>query len=226
MSNSIQQQMRAVGTMTPMRAALYAALDAFVAVDAAYDAAEEKAEIDATWAAREAAGATVERMREALRESDESCAYVLEDPDSGITHAIMANGDESAAFAAREWAHDGDWDTSEGTIWVDVRVYAEWNGPDSYHERVTTQIDPDEPKCEGSEHEWSSAHDLVGGIIENPGVWGNGGGVRMSECCVICGCRRMTNTWVTRPDTGEQGLTSVSYEPGYYSEQIAARAAS
>jgi hypothetical protein len=57
---------------------------------------------------------------------------------------------------------------------------------------------------------------LVGGIEENPGVWGHGGGVVINEACVRCGCGRTTDTWAQDPSTGRQGLESVAYEEGAY----------
>jgi hypothetical protein len=36
-----------------------------------------------------------------------------------------------------------------------------------------------------------------------------------------CGCGRKVDTWAQDQQTGEQGLESVSYEPGKYSHAIA-----
>jgi hypothetical protein len=35
-----------------------------------------------------------------------------------------------------------------------------------------------------------------------------------------CGCERTTDTWAQNPETGEQGLQSVSYEEGKYADEI------
>ncbi len=81
--------------------------------------------------------------------------------------------------------------------------------------RVT--IDPDEPDCVGGDgHAWASPVKLVGGIKENPGCWGHGGGVIIDEACLRCGCRRQTDTWAQDPTDGTQGLRSVEYAPGHY----------
>lgn len=78
--------------------------------------------------------------------------------------------------------------------------------------KETVAIDPDEPKCKrGHEHEWCAPLEVVGGIPENPGVWGHGGGVLIHEVCRHCGWYRTTDTWATRPDNGAQGLRSVEY---------------
>lgn len=78
---------------------------------------------------------------------------------------------------------------------------------------IDIAIDPIEPGCEEwHEHDWYSPHDIVGGLEENPGVFGHGGGVIIVEICRHCGCRRTTDTWAQRPDTGKQGLRSIQYE--------------
>lgn len=79
------------------------------------------------------------------------------------------------------------------------------------HDQYTVTREPDECGCSGDEHDWRSPLSVVGGIAENPGVWGNGGGVIITEVCRHCGCYRVTDTWAQRPDNGMQGLTSVEY---------------
>lgn len=84
-------------------------------------------------------------------------------------------------------------------------------------ESVTVAVDPDEPPCRaGHQHDWQSPHAIVGGSAENPGVRGHGGGVIITEACMVCGCGRRTDTWAANPATGEQGLESVTYCPGEY----------
>lgn len=104
------------------------------------------------------------------------------------------------------------------TMWIDVRAYNVDDEDDASSATVTLQ--PDEPACvDGTEHDWQSPYEIVGGLKENPGVWGNGGGVKITECCMNCGCARVTNTWAQRPDTGQQGLRSISYEEGRFELQ-------
>lgn len=80
-------------------------------------------------------------------------------------------------------------------------------------ESHTIAIEPDEPDCEdGHEHDWRSPYSVLGGVKENPGVWGNGGGVLLKEVCAHCGTYRITDTWAQCPSTGEQGLHSTAYE--------------
>jgi hypothetical protein len=108
----------------------------------------------------------------------------------------------------------------EETLWIDVRVYNIDDEDDASSATVT--LNPDEPPCSDDEsHDWQSPFEIVGGIKENPGVWGHGGGVVITECCTNCGCARVTDTWAQRRDTGEQGLRSVSYEEGRFSEDLA-----
>lgn len=92
-------------------------------------------------------------------------------------------------------------------------------------ETRTFALPPDEPPCTADAHEWSDDHDLVGGLPENPGVWGHGGGVRIHTACVHCGCGKIVDTWASHPLTGEQGLTATTYEPDTYTAQLAARQA-
>jgi hypothetical protein len=134
---------------------------------------------------------------------------------SGVELEIKAASDEAAKEEARDWARDGDWDV-QSTIWVSVRVL-DADGEDV--DDVTVEINPPEPKCSSAEgHDWQSPIEIVGGIEENPGVWGHGGGVKIYVVCMRCGCGRITDTWAQDSDTGRQGLTSVEYDTARYVE--------
>jgi hypothetical protein len=123
---------------------------------------------------------------------------------------------------ANEWLETGDWDTSGGTLYL----HARWSLMDADGKEVadgsaSATIQPSEPKCTSREgHDWQSPHGIVGGIKENPGVWGHGGGVKITEVCLRCGCGRHTDTWAQDPTTGKQGLESVSYEAGEFADEI------
>jgi hypothetical protein len=136
------------------------------------------------------------------------------------THYPLA---DSAKEAAQELVDDSGIDAADGkTTWVNVEVnktviYQDRLGDiyelaigSTYH---TIAIDPDEPECidEYTEHDWESPHELLGGLKENPGVQGHGGGVVITEVCAHCGMYRDTDTWAQNPENGEQGLTSVEY---------------
>jgi hypothetical protein len=122
--------------------------------------------------------------------------------------------------AAKEYVEDGDWgDDQSKSDWIDVYAWYRWTlgdvQIDEARECFSVEIKPEEPNCtEEDEHDWCSPFEVVGGIKENPGVWGKGGGVIIHEVCRHCGCLKTTDTWAQRQDTGEQGFTSVQYDDG------------
>src|SRR5690606_1602198 len=68
-----------------------------------------------------------------------------------------------------------------------------------------------EPECaDDQDHDWQSPHEVLGGLEENPGVQGHGGGVIIREVCAHCGKYKITDTWANHG--GQQGFTSVKYE--------------
>jgi len=168
----------------------------------------------------DAADTVLDAAREALVDSD--CPREWELREDGHEYATETASSAAVALAmARENVDRGNYNDTEGTIWIDVNVSCKETGES---ESDTVQLDEDEPDCEsdGGVHNWQSPIELVGGIKENPGCWGHGGGVIITEVCMHCGCKKTTDTWAQRPDTGEQGLTSVSYETGAFTaEEIA-----
>lgn len=108
--------------------------------------------------------------------------------------------------------------TFDSTIWCDYWVRNE-NDPDDCS-KFTLSFDPKPPKCTEKEHDWQSPYEILGGLKENSGVWGNGGGVNIIEVCMNCGCGKHTNTWAQRYDTGEQGLVSVRYEEDEFLDDL------
>jgi len=122
---------------------------------------------------------------------------------------------ETALEAAQEYVDDGDWNPIESTSWI--TVYVQQIGPDGEEigERNvhTIAIEPQEPDCSHDDgHDWQSPYEVLGGLKENPGVWGKGGGVVVTEVCAHCGQYRITDSWAQNRETGEQGLTSTEYE--------------
>ncbi len=145
------------------------------------------------------------------------------DGGNGGEETIQADSLKDAIRQAREWADEGDWSNACGieegdgpsTIWVDLSVSR--HGEELHYERY--QIDPPEPDCTSDKgHDWQSPIQVVGGIEENPGVQGHGGGVVIHEVCVHCGYARITDTWAQDMETGEQGLNSVSYSEDLHRE--------
>jgi hypothetical protein len=162
--------------------------------------------------------------------TDENSVLV---PLPNVTHADDGNAelmypDTTAEDAANEYIESGDWGDRDETQWIKVYTWIE--GIDAKGEIVRINdesylitLDPIEPDCDGDqEHDWQSPYEIVGGIKENPGVWGHGGGVTITEVCIHCGCERFTDTWAQNPETGEQGLTSVAYTEGKYADEVSA----
>jgi hypothetical protein len=128
--------------------------------------------------------------------------------DLGDT-VIEAESMEAAVKLATEWVRAGDWGEFQKTKWVDFSIQEQ--GSD-HHDEYTVTIDPKEPECaEDCTHEWVIPIEVVGGVKENPGVYGHGGGVTMTSICKHCGWYRIIDTWAQRPDNGEQGLEGTEY---------------
>lgn len=132
----------------------------------------------------------------------------------------------TAYEAAKEVFYTGHWsEPSNTTEWVHIRVYKERYTLTDEGELTVEYFDDETHKfeldpepfcrseyCSPDEHVWARPFEVVGGIKENPGVWGHGGGAVYREVCKHCGMYRVTNTWAQDPVDGEQGLTSVTYE--------------
>ena len=80
-------------------------------------------------------------------------------------------------------------------------------------------VDEAEPDCRQSPyhdphpngHDWTATRAVEGGLEENPGVFGNGGGVVIHTHCTRCPATRTEDTWATDPSDGSQGHTVVTY---------------
>jgi len=137
--------------------------------------------------------------------------FLLKHPEIPREWSLRCDGVEvetiesPAGLPLRDAMHQVDvgcYDTSTGPVWVDVYARCEATGET---ERVTIQVDQDEPVCSDEhDHEWVDA-----------GVQGHGGGVLITEQCQHCGAKKVTDTWDQRPDTGEQGFTTVRYPQQY-----------
>jgi hypothetical protein len=168
--------------------------------------------------------AEVERLRSLALASGEQHAYRRTiDGGYGGDEIVRAESLAEAMDEAEEWARDGYWDTSHGTIWVT------WSVEDLLTEESTSAkitIDPDEPDClpESAGHRWDNPVEIVGGSERSPGVYSSGGGVTCTDVCMICGCARVVDTWAQDRYDGEQGLESVSYDPGRWADEVQALA--
>lgn len=138
--------------------------------------------------------------------------YIADDGNAEVDYALV----NSLKEAAQNYAEDSDYGDIKSTIWCTVYAWKRWTLGDVTldEERAEFQIaiDPEEPECSESTHEWVTPFSVLGGVKENPGVQGHGGGVIYKEICKHCGYLKVTDTWAQNPENGQQGLTSIRYE--------------
>jgi hypothetical protein len=130
--------------------------------------------------------------------SENTKGWWADDGSGGPLHYPEAT---TAREAAEEYC-DCDWDGYVGPILVLCwREDEDGERLDECSHEVLIECSP--PDCaEGCAHDWQAPHIVVGGIEENPGVYGSGGGVRYTEVCPHCGTYKKGDTWATGP-TGE-----------------------
>lgn len=121
---------------------------------------------------------------------------------------------DDAEGAAYDYVDESGYPDVESTVWHKIYTWrCSATGARIDEASFKVPQDPPEPPCEGDEeHEWAAPHHIVGGLKDNPGVFGSGGGVRIHEVCEKCCTHRHTNTWAYDPEDGEEGLESVRYE--------------
>lgn len=136
--------------------------------------------------------------------------------ESGHEENLQATTLEDARDEARQLLRDGDWSIGlaehQRTIYPDAKILVEdADGEREIVDRVSVAIEPEPPKCEHDDgHDWQSPLEVVGGIEENPGCWGHGGGVIIREVCARCGRYRVTDTW--DQSQGPDPVETVHYE--------------
>lgn len=149
-----------------------------------------------------------------------SAQYTMAEDGNNAWETIQADSLDDAKKQLHDWARDSDWNMDEWdatTIQVDYALYAgKWEPGDdaepAYEYRHT--FHPDEPACidTNTEHDWTSSVKTEGGLKENPGVFGHGGGVIIHDHCRHCGVQRTQDTWAQDPTTGSVlDCTAVSY---------------
>lgn len=154
------------------------------------------------------AEAALEAAMAALLKSDEPKTYEVHLNDGGGDDSITAASLREAMDQWETWAQGGDYGDPSSTIWVHGAVEDEAG---EFHP-ASVEIDPEEPSCEDDlEHDWRAEVGVVGGLAENTGVFGHGGGVVITAHCAHCGLYRETDTWAQDPETGEQGLRAIRY---------------
>ncbi len=138
--------------------------------------------------------------------------------EDGYSERFDAATEDAARDHALSVMADAEFDTSEGTVWYRGHLF-EIETDDDGDERaeniayLTYTFEPSEPDCErGQEHDWKAPHSVVGGIKDNPGVHGHGGGVIIREVCAHCGAYKVIDTWAQDMSNGQEGLHSVAYE--------------
>ena len=112
----------------------------------------------------------------------------------------------SAQAAAEEFAEG--WEPERATWWLTVSVWRLQDGEVVDQQDIKVPIHPAEPRCVEPTHDWQPG---PGGLEEDPGVFGHGGGVVIITQCRHCGLERREDTWAQDPATGEQGLRSIAY---------------
>jgi hypothetical protein len=151
--------------------------------------------------------------------SDEPHTFTLRDPAS-VSWEVTATPRTYRDVARRSVlaGNDGSADSAGSTWWETVTISL---ADGTEYDTLEVAHEPTEPPCaDDHEHDWSAPHWLLGGLKENPGVVGHGGGVLCSEVCGHCGCLRVTDTWAQDRQTGRQGLTSVAYKPGHHADDL------
>lgn len=137
--------------------------------------------------------------------------YGLSECGQHYDYIWAASIDDALAVAVRNFNSDA-YPMGEGseTTWIDIQVC------DMLTEETAStemEIDPPEPECTEGEHDWRSPYSVLGGLRENPGVWGHGAGVIIKTVCAHCGAYMIRDTWAQRPDNGVEGYESVAYQP-------------
>ena len=135
----------------------------------------------------------------------------------GGSEIVRARSLAAVIRRARKWC-DEDWSTveEEDVIYAHIDIYRldHPSDPDAWAVHSEhRQVGMTAPDCIGDEeHDWQAPYEIVGGITENPGCWGDGGGVRCRAVCALCGAYRQSGNWGQCMEDGVQGLDWESYE--------------
>jgi len=89
---------------------------------------------------------------------------------------------------------------------------------------VSGCLDGEEPDCEdGHSHDWQTPHSVLGGLGENPGVWGAGAGIISREVCAHCGAYRVYESHRQDGSGGYHAATSYEDSDDASETWVAAR---
>lgn len=91
------------------------------------------------------------------------------------------------------------WEAETG-LWLDLEARGPYtiaieDEDGEWLAEATGIIGPPIPDGISNDTEWKSPHHIVGGLKENPGVFGSGGGVVITEIDPATGVTRTTHTW-------------------------------
>jgi hypothetical protein len=144
--------------------------------------------------------------------SEEPVPDDQEDISSYVQQMAQEAADDATEYAISE-AEEGDV-LSPVTANVRLTVWGLDSDGDLAYVVVEASAEGDLPENAGEKDEeegtWESPYDLLGGIEENPGVQGHGGGVIIREVSSATGRYRITNTWDQSHSAVPQ--TTICYE--------------
>src|SRR5260370_30678279 len=113
---------------------------------------------------------------------------------------VEAASVEEALQMAREsvdaasYGYNVDGESGQSTQFIRVAARCADEDCDEINSDEVT-LEPEAPKCTEGAHEWDDPLEIVGGIKENPGVRGHGGGIISTLVCAHCGAYRVHDTW-------------------------------
>ena len=154
--------------------------------------------------------ATMATYTVSMRDDGGSTETTTVEHETGHQAEVVAMAEQEC----RDWAEGGEWGHEGASVDVRYTITDEF-GTEVYESSILVEIPANEeamvreaggdPDCA---HVWSG--EGHGGLVENPGVYGHGGGVVISEHCRLCGAQRRTDTWA---DDGHGGhCERVTYE--------------
>lgn len=156
-------------------------------------------------------------------EATKTTTYAIEYRSDGygetgkpITAETYNEAEQVAIDACREWLAGGEYGEITRTLRVHGRAVLTWIDEDGDEcedsVSVVVEIDPEEPACADSrDHDWQAPHELLGGLRDNPGVFGHGGGTIIKRVCAHCGAYRIYDSSAQDPCDGSQGHEATEY---------------
>jgi hypothetical protein len=154
--------------------------------------------------------------------------YMVRDAQ-GVAETFQAKDDAAAKTFAAAWISEGEYGEIEESFRVHATLYVSATEDLSdlrigeHHWAVVGEVSwtfhPREPVCPSGGHDYRAPYEIVGGLKENPGVWGgDNGGLFVLEVCMHCGCSKSERT---RASDGQGGhMTSVTYSKGEYADEV------